>query len=75
MGEKVIGKLQFSRSNRLDRSGNAIIFKGLFEKSIEVAIKRVLKDNVRLEIDVLRMCCERDPNIINYRATEEDDDF
>lgn len=72
--EKKIGRFKFDKDNKIGHSQQIIVFKGKYEDSIDVAIKRVLKCDVKLEIELLRKN-HIHPNIINYYGTEEDAEF
>ncbi len=73
--EKTVGKLKFFRENTLGHgSYGTTVFKGMFENTISVAIKRVDILRATVEIDILRRA-HIHPNIVNYYITEFDDDF
>ena len=71
---KTIGRLTFNRSEKIGVSRGALVFKGKYEDEIDVAVKRILKQDVKLEISVLKKN-HNHRNIIHYYVTESDEDF
>ena len=76
-GEKSVGKLKFNRNNKIGNSSSGtIIFQGKYEEEIDVAIKRIQKEDasVEIEIEVLKKYHSHQ-NVVKYYVTEADDDF
>lgn len=76
-GEKSVGKLKFNRNKKIgNNSSGTIIFQGKYEEEIDVAIKRIQKEDasVEIEIEVLKKYHSH-PNVVKYYVTEADDDF
>jgi hypothetical protein len=79
---KIVGKLSF----KLDESAvvgrskrsSTVVYRGLFEDKIKVAIKRILKSEVEevalIEAEQLSQH-DRHENIVRYYITESDDIF
>jgi hypothetical protein len=76
---KIVGKLSFvldesavvGRNNR----SSTVVYRGLFEDKIPVAIKRIWKSEVAaIEAEQLRQH-DRHENIARYYVTESDDIF
>ena len=76
----VVGKLSFSPKDIIGSGGYGNVFKGQFERTVDVAVKRILKENFD---DRIRTTVESEtlsrvdghPNIVRYYITEQDDDF
>lgn len=67
-----IGKLSFSRENRLGVGRFSSVFNGTFENTKSVAIKRLLKYQSRVDFHLLmNVGCH--PNILQYCCIEQED--
>ncbi len=74
-GEKLVGKLKFNRNKKIGNSSSGtIIFQGKYEEEIDVAIKRIQKEDASVEIEVLKKYHSH-PNVVKYYVTEADEDF
>ena len=74
-GEKSVGKLKFNRNKKIgNNSSGTIIFQGKYEEEIDVAIKRIQKEDASVEIEVLKKYHSH-PNVVKYYVTESDEDF
>jgi len=76
---KQIGRLSYSRKDRLGTGSFGSVFKGKYREpgkpEIDVAIKRIENLDVN-EIERLVMeKLEPHPNVLQYYCTEEDGDF
>ena len=70
-----IGSVSFNREDVLGNGSFAIVFRGKYEGSIDVAIKRIVKFEVnKFERDFMPTI-ENHPNIIHFFCVEEDVDF
>lgn len=72
--EKKVGKLKYHKKEIISRSRGIIVYKGKYEKTIDVAIKRIQREDAKIEIDVLKNH-HFHPNLVKYYTTERDDDF
>ena len=70
--EVSVGKLSFYRENRLGLGKYSSVFKGKFEDKKTVAIKRLLKDQSRVDSHLL-LNGGGHPNILPYNCIEEAD--
>ena len=74
----VVGRLSFSPKDIIGSGSYGNVFKGQFERNVDVAVRRILKDD-----DGIRTTFESEtlsrvdghPNIVRYYITEQDDDF
>ena len=72
---KKIGELSFNRQDELGGGAFGKVFQGKFRDTIDVAIKRILKEEVNtFEVEIF-LGIEKHPNIVRYYHIEEDDDF
>lgn len=69
-----VGTLTFFREDGIGRGKESFVFKGKHKGETEIAVKRVLKESVRLEADMLSQL-HNHPNIVQFYATESDNDF
>ncbi len=76
---KRIGRLRYSRKNRLGAGSFGSVFKGKYKEpgkpEIDVAIKRIENIDVKDIEKVVLEKLEPHPNVLHYYWTEEDDDF
>ena len=69
------GKLSFTRTDRIGKTGRfGSIFRGKFENITDVAIKRILKSELKVELDVLHKA-QTHSNILRYFCSEEDVEY
>ena len=70
-----IGKLSFNRKDVIGNGSFGHVFKGKFENTTDVAIKRIVKLDVsQFEKDVMPTL-ESHPNILRFFCVEQDKDF
>ena len=74
--EEISPKLHYCRRDSVfcpsGRFGS--IFKGTFEGTVDVSIRRILKTDFTVELNVLRKT-QSHPNILRYYCSEEDVEF
>jgi hypothetical protein len=69
------GKLSFNRTDSIAKLGRyGTIFRGKFENITDVAIKRILKSEFKVELDVLHKALTHS-NILRYFCNEEDVEY
>ena len=75
---KQIGRLSYSRKDRLGKRSFGSVFKGKYQEpgkpEIEIAIKRIENLDVN-EIERVVEKLEPHPNVLQYYCTKEDGDF
>ena len=74
---KRIGELSFNREEVLGKGAFGNVYKGKYKDTIDVAIKRILKENATDELRAAEIFLhiETHDNIVRYYHMEEDDDF
>ena len=68
------GKLSFFRLDTIGSGRFSSIFRGKFEGSIDVAIKRILLKEYTVNLDVFRLV-QQHSNILRYYCSEQDIEF
>ena len=72
--ETTVGKLKFNKRNGvIGRSSGTFVYRGKYEDKIDVAIKRIQRDD-DVEINILKEAHSH-PNVVKYYTTENDEDF
>ena len=75
--EEVGSKLSFCRRDSIPNcpSGRfGTIFRGRFEGTVDVTIRRIIKTAYSVALDILRQT-QNHPNILRYYCSEEDIEF
>jgi len=73
---KKVGQLSFSRNDVLGSGSFGTVYKGKFKGTIDVAIKRILREKVTSDVETVVMAeIQSHPNVLRYYCVEEDDDF
>ena len=71
-----IGELSFNREDVIRRGGLGVVFQGKFQNSIDVAIKRIQKQDVTSDFEVSYMTTsKRHPNVLHCYCVEQDVNF
>ena len=74
--EEIGSKLRYCRRNSIPNGPSGrfgSIFRGIFEGTVEVAIRRIVKTDYTVELDILRKT-QQHPNILRYYCSEENDE-
>lgn len=73
-GKKKFGKIEFFMTDLIGKGSFSSVYKGIYENNIDVAIKRVLPEEITSEIDILQEN-HNHSNIVGYYCTEKDENF
>ena len=68
------GKLRFCRTDSLSIGKFGSTFRGTFERTIDVAIKRILLKEYIVDLEVLRQA-QNHSNILRYYCSEQDIEY
>jgi serine/threonine-protein kinase/endoribonuclease IRE1 len=73
---KKVGQLSFSRNDVMGSGSFGTVYKGKFMGTIDVAIKRILREKVTSQVETVVMTqIKSHPNVLRYFCVEEDEDF
>jgi hypothetical protein len=74
MNNEHIGKIRFCRRDSLGSGQFGSVFRGTYDKSVNVAVRRVVHKDFLVELEVLRRA-ETHPNIPVYYGSDRDVEF
>ena len=72
---KRIGELSFNREDVLGKGSYGIVYQGKYKDTIDVAIKRIVKEEFNKFEEEIFLRIGNHPNIVRFYHVEKDEDF